>query len=140
LADLAGDELEDRSVDLELAQVDRRQAVLLRDELGQPLVIDITKTRERRDEPLAGALGFVLRLLKLLKREHLLANQQLSNTAHASVPQKDMGFRQSSVRWRHSSNKRAKGSDRHVRVESFSAVDVRKVADSRDADEFDAGH
>ena len=44
----------------------------------------------RRD---AGALGFFLRLLKLLKREHLLANQQLSNPAHSGVsPKKTTGF------------------------------------------------
>ena len=82
LADLARHELEHARVDLDLRQVDRRQAVLLRDELSQRLVVDVTETRQRRAQAFARALGFVLRLLKLLEREHLLANQQLSNTAH----------------------------------------------------------
>ena len=45
-------------------------------------------------QPLAGALGFFLCLLKLLKREHLLADQQLSNPAHSAVsPKKTMSFK-----------------------------------------------
>src|SRR5262249_37293334 len=94
LADLARDQLQHRGVDLDLREVDRRQAVLLGDELGQSLVVNHAKARERRAQPLAGTLGLLLRLLKLLEREHSLANQQLSNTAHTSVsPKKDSGFR-----------------------------------------------
>src|SRR5689334_13869360 len=88
LADLARHELEHAGVDLDLAEVDRRQAVLLGDELGQLLVLDVTEPRQRRAQPLAGALGFFLRLLKLLKREHPLADQQLSDTAHSAVSPK----------------------------------------------------
>src|SRR5262249_2387801 len=74
-----------RCFDLDLAEVDRRQAVLPRDELRELLVLDVPESRQRRAQPLAGALGLFLRLLKLLEREHLLANQQLSDPAHSAV-------------------------------------------------------
>ncbi len=85
LADLARDELEHRRLDLDLGQVDRRQAVLLGHEGGQLRVVDIAHAGERGAEALTRSLGFVLCLLKLLERDDLLAEQQLSNTAHAPV-------------------------------------------------------
>jgi len=85
LADLAWHQLQDGRFDLDLRQVDRWQAVLLGDELGELLILDVAHARERRAEPLARPLGLVLRLLKLLQREHLLADEQLTNTAHSPV-------------------------------------------------------
>jgi hypothetical protein len=82
LAGLARHQLEHRLLDLDLAEVDRRQAVLPGDELRQILVLDVAEPRQRRAEPLARPLGFFLRLLQLLEREHLLAHQQLSDPAH----------------------------------------------------------
>ncbi len=93
LADLARYELQYRCIRISISgQVDRGQAVLLGNKLRESRVI-IAKTRESRAQSLAGALASVLRLLKLLEREHLLPDQQLSNTAHTDVsPKKTLDF------------------------------------------------
>ncbi len=67
LAHLLRDELEDVLIDLVLVEVDRGNAILRREEVGDLAVGDVAELRERRAEVLARSLLLVLRLAKLLR-------------------------------------------------------------------------
>ncbi len=87
LARLLGDELQDLGVDLVLVEVDRRDAVLLTEEVGDLVVADVAELRERVAEVLARLLLLVLRLTKLRERDELLADEELAEpivVGHAS--------------------------------------------------------
>ena len=72
------DELQDLGVDLVLLEVDRRDAVLLREEVRDLVVADVAELRERVAEVLARALLLVLRLPELRERDQLLADEELA--------------------------------------------------------------
>jgi hypothetical protein len=62
LADLLRDELEHLGLDLVLLEVDGGDAVLVREEISDLGVGDVTELRERKAEVLAGALLLLLSL------------------------------------------------------------------------------
>ena len=66
LADLRADELEDLSIDLVLRQVDRLDAVLLAEEVGDLLVGNRAETGQGIAETDVVVLLLLLRLAKLL--------------------------------------------------------------------------
>ena len=63
IGDVLGDQLDDVGLDVELGQVDRRDAVLPRQELGQILFLDRPHLDEAVAQPLARATALVLRAL-----------------------------------------------------------------------------
>ena len=85
--DLLGDQLDDLGVDLEVLQVDRRDAVLLGEEVGELGLLDEAELGQVVPEAAARLLLLVLRLLQLLQRDQVLADQQLTETSsHALHP------------------------------------------------------
>ena len=78
LRGLGRDQLDDRRVDLELREVDRRDAVLLAEERGDLLVLDEAELDEVEAELAAVGLLVVQRLLQLRRRDALLFEQQLA--------------------------------------------------------------
>ena len=75
-----GNQLDDAGVDLELREVDRRNAVLLAEERGDLLVLDEAELDEIEAELAAIGLLIVQRLLQLGRRNALLFEQKLANT------------------------------------------------------------
>jgi hypothetical protein len=55
-ADVLADDLQDLAVDLELVEIDGRQAILVRQEVGDLFVVDEAEARERIPEILSGLL------------------------------------------------------------------------------------
>ena len=80
LGGLVRNELDDRRVDLELRQVDRRHAVLLAEQCRDLVVFDVPEIDQIVAElpPLRALMG--QRLLELLRRNALLLEKQLSDT------------------------------------------------------------
>ena len=76
---LGGDQLDDRRIDLELREIDRRHAILLRQQRGDLLVLDEAKLDEVVTELAAAGLLIVQRLLQLRRSNALLFQQQLAN-------------------------------------------------------------
>ena len=83
LADLLRDELDDLRVDLEVVEVDRRDAVLLGEEVGELRLLDGADLDEVVADAAAGLGLLVLGLLELRHRDEVLADQQLAkSTTH----------------------------------------------------------
>ena len=75
----AGNQLDDGRVDLELRERDRRHAVLLAEERGDLLVLDVAELDQVEAE-LAPVLALIVqRLLELLGRDALLFEKQLAD-------------------------------------------------------------
>ena len=82
-----GDELHHLGVDVEFLQVDRGNAVLLGEEVGELGLLDEAELGEVVADPAARLLLLVLRFLQLLQRDQVLADQQLAETSsHALHP------------------------------------------------------
>jgi hypothetical protein len=79
LRDLFGDQLDHRGVDVELVQVDVRDAVLLRDEGGELLLLKEPELGDLRTEARPTLLRFFARLPELLGREQVLADQEFAD-------------------------------------------------------------
>ena len=75
LALLLRDELHDVGVDLVLGEVDRRDAVLLREEVGDLVVRDVPELRERVAEVAAPLLLLLLRGAELREGDELLPDE-----------------------------------------------------------------
>ena len=75
LGDFLGDEFHHLAVDVEFFQVDGRNAVLLRKKIGELGLFDEAELREVVTDPAAGLLLLVLRLLQLLQRDEVFADQ-----------------------------------------------------------------
>jgi hypothetical protein len=73
------DQLDDRRIDLELRQVDRGHAVLLREQSGDLLVLDEAQFDEIVAELAAAGFLVVQRLLQLRRSDALLFQQQLAD-------------------------------------------------------------
>ena len=78
VADVLRNELQDLLIDLVLVEVDGRDAVLRREEIGDFAVGDVAELGERRAEVLAGAPLLVLRLSQLLQADELFADEKLT--------------------------------------------------------------
>src|SRR6185437_14395799 len=77
---LVGNQLDDVGIDLELREVDRRHAVLLREQRRDLFVFDEVQLDEIESELAAVGLLVVQRYLQLGRRNALLLEQQLANT------------------------------------------------------------
>ena len=82
LGQLLGHELHDVGRDLELVEVDRRDAVLLREEVGELRLVEDPELGEAVAEACAGLALLFLRLLELRQRDEVLADEQLSQSTH----------------------------------------------------------
>ena len=76
------DESDDVALDVELAQVDRRDAVLLGQELRQVLFLDDAELDQAVAEALTRLLGRFLGLLQLIGGDELLADEELAKSTH----------------------------------------------------------
>ena len=79
LRGLGRDQLDDRRVDLELREVDRRNAVLLAEERGDLLVLDEAQLDEVVAELAPVGLLMVQGLLELLGGDPLLLEEEFAN-------------------------------------------------------------
>ena len=77
-----GDESDHVALDVELAEVDRRDAVLLGEELRQVLFLDDAELDQAVAEALTRLLGRVLGLLQLIGGDELLADEELAKSTH----------------------------------------------------------
>ena len=77
--DVFGDEREHFGFDLEVGEIDRRNAVLLGDELGEFFLVHEAQRGDLGTQALALAGGFFTGLEQLLRREQVLLDQQLSD-------------------------------------------------------------
>src|SRR4051812_19875303 len=83
LGHVPGDELHHLRVDVEFLQVDRRNAVLLREEAGELRLLDEAELGQVVADAAASLLLLFLCLLKLLKRNQVFAYEQLTKpTGH----------------------------------------------------------
>ena len=92
LANLRADELENLSIDFVLGKVDRLNAILLAQEVGDLLVGNRAETRKGVPEADIVVLLLLLRLAKLLEADSFLAYEELAKSvsAHARVvPNRD---------------------------------------------------
>ena len=78
LRGFGGDQLDDRRVDIELRQVDRGDAVLLREQRGDFFIVDETELDEIEAELAAVGLLIVQRLLQLGRSNALFFQQQFA--------------------------------------------------------------
>ena len=86
LRDVLRDELDDLRVDVEVFEIDGRNAVLLRQEVGELVLLDGAGLDERGANPRAGPLLFFLGLPKLLDGDQVLADEELTEpTGHTCV-------------------------------------------------------
>ena len=76
----SGDQLDHHRVDLELVEVDRRNAVLLRDEVGELVLVQVAQGGDLGTEASALVTGLILRLTQLLGRELARFDQQLADS------------------------------------------------------------
>ena len=84
---LGGDDLDDGGVHLEVVEVDRRDAVLAREQAGDLLVLDEPEADDGLPDLAPAAPRVVQSVLELLGRNHVLLQQQLSEPdGHADPP------------------------------------------------------
>ena len=83
LGELRRNELEDVGRDLEVGEVDRRDAILLRKEVGQLLLIEDAELGQAVAQPCTGFTLLFLRFLQLRERDQILADQQLTQSTHS---------------------------------------------------------
>ena len=83
--ELRGNERDDVGADLPLAQVDRRDGVLLRQEGGELLLLDDAELGEAVTETRARLLLIFLGFLQLLERDQIFANEKLTQSGHARL-------------------------------------------------------
>jgi hypothetical protein len=77
---LRGDDLDDRRIDLEVVEVDRGHAVLAGEEAGDLLVLHEAEGDKRLAELAPVHLLMVEGVLKLLRSDHVLLQQQLTKS------------------------------------------------------------
>ena len=94
------DELQDLRVDLVLLEIDRRDAVLLRQEVRDLLVADEPEPRERVAEVLARAILLVLSLPELRERDQLLPDEQLAEPVRVRHVRQSVGDDGEIRQWR----------------------------------------
>src|SRR5262249_14364061 len=82
LGQLGGNQRNHLGRDLELGEVDRRNAVLLREEGGEVLFVDDAELGEAVAEACARLALLLLRLLQLRERDQVPPNQQLTEATH----------------------------------------------------------
>src|ERR1035437_6945336 len=75
--DVGRDELEDRRIDLEVREVDRRNAELSRQRLGDVVLADVAQLDERLAELHSGGLDFPQPFLKLLARDEFRLDEEI---------------------------------------------------------------
>ena len=73
--------LDDLRIDLEILQVDRRDAVLLAEEVGELVLLDGAHLDERRANAGAVSLLLFLGFAELLDRDQILSDEQFTQTA-----------------------------------------------------------
>ena len=85
--DLLGDQLDHVGIDLELVEVDRGDAVLLRDEVGELVLVEEAELGDLRAEAPALRARLLARLAKLLRGEQVLLDEQFADPlVHRSLP------------------------------------------------------
>src|SRR5262249_37191504 len=75
--DLLGDQRDHRRLDLELVEVDRRNAVLLRDEVGELALVEIAELRDLGPEAAARDPALLARATQLVGAEEVLPDEKL---------------------------------------------------------------
>ncbi len=80
------DQLDDVAIDLELGEFDRRQPVLLGDELGELGFLEVTELGDLVAEASAVGARLVAGALQLLGRQHVLTDEQLADPLVHRVP------------------------------------------------------
>ncbi len=80
------DQLDDFAVDLELGEFDRRQSVLLGDEFGEFGFLEVTELGDLMAEASAVGARLVASALQLLRRQHVLTDEQLADPLVHRVP------------------------------------------------------
>jgi DNA-binding IclR family transcriptional regulator len=83
LGELRRHELEDVGRDLEVGEVDRRDAVLLREEVGQLGFIENAELGQALTQPCTRFTLLFLRFLQLRQRDQILADEQLTQSTHS---------------------------------------------------------
>src|SRR5262249_40488324 len=81
LRDLLLHQLDDLRVDLEVLQVDRRNAVLLAEEVGELVLLDRSDLDQGRADAGAVLLLLLLRLAQLLDGDEVLPDEQFTESA-----------------------------------------------------------
>ena len=97
---LLRDQLDDVAVDLELGEFDRRQAVLLRDEVGELGLLEVAELGDLMAQASAVGARLVARALQLLRRQHVLTDEQLADPLVHRVPSPALSRARTRPAWR----------------------------------------